>query len=367
MVGYGAGAAVLEVVAVIASRTDAIVVGRVLGERALGLYSMALAGGAVAGQILGGVLVSADLLGLRWRPVFLVNVPIGAALVVLGRRLLPGDDGRRERSLDIPGLVALSAAVVLLVVPLVLGHELDWPAWGWAMLAASVVVFAGFVVVERNVARRGGSPLIPAEVLRAPDMVIAAFAIFLGMSTYGGILFSMALHLQSGLGDSPLRAGLTFGPTALGFAATSLTWQRTPEPWHRRLIPVGFVVTAAAYGALALVTRGGGHGGLALPAVLLVIGLGFGAAYSPILTVALRTISPVHAPDASGVLVTTVQLGQVVGVAAFGTLFLGLIDGAALPPTAHAIAVTSVGLAATAAAASLLGLRMALRRAAEPV
>jgi MFS family permease len=337
--------------------------------RALSGYAAVIAGGVVVGQVAGGALVDADLFGTGWRPVFLVNVPIGVGLVVLGRRLLPVDSSAREhrRSLDVPGLVALSAAVVFLVVPLILGHELDWPAWGWAMLAASVVVFAGFVAIERNVARRGGSPLIPPEVLRAPDMVVAALAIFLGMSTYGGILFSMALHLQSGLGDSPLRAGLTFGPTALGFAATSLTWQRLPQPWHRRMIPAGFVVTAAAYGALALVTRGGGHGGLALPAVLLVIGLGFGAAYSPILTVALRTISPVHAADASGVLVTTVQLGQVVGVATFGTLFLGLVDGAAVPPTAHAIAVTSVGLAGTAAVAALLGLRMALRRGAEPV
>jgi hypothetical protein len=128
------------------------------------------------------------------------------------------------------------------------------------------------------------------------------------------------------------------------------------------LIPAGFAVTAAAYGALALVTRGGGHGGLALAVVLALVGLGFGAAYSPILTVALRTIAPVHAPDASGVLVTVTQLGQVVGVAAFGTLFLGLVDVAEAPPTAHGMAVTSVGLAATAGVAALLGLRMAVRR-----
>jgi MFS family permease len=330
--------------------------------RALSAYAAVIAGGVVVGQVAGGLLVDADLWGTGWRPVFLVNVPIGVVLMVLGLRLLPADAVRRGRSLDLAGLVALSAAVLLLVVPLILGHELDWPAWGWVMLAASVAVFAGFVVVERSMARRGGSPLIPPQVLRAPDMVIAALAIFTGISTYGGFLFTMALHLQSGLGESPLRAGLTFVPAAAGFGAASLTWQRTPERWHRRLVPWGYAVAAAGYVALALVTRGGGRGGVVLPVVLALYGLGFGAAYSPILTVALRTIAPVHAPDASGVLATVLQLGQVVGVAAFGTLFLGLVDGTAVPPTAHAIAVTSVALAGTAALAALFGLRMALRR-----
>jgi hypothetical protein len=255
----------------------------------------------------------------------------------------------------------LSAAVVSFVVPLILGHELDWPVWGWALLAASGLLLAAFVVVERGVARRGGSPLISEEVLRAPNMTVSALAILLAMLSYGGFLFTMALHLQQGLGDSPLRAGFTFVPVALGFGIGSLTWQRLPERWHGPIIPVGFAAASVAYAALALILRDGGHGGVALPLAFAINGIGFGYAYSPILSIALRRVAPAYAPDASGLLVTVVQLGQVVGVATFGTLFLGLVDTSATPPTAHAIAVTSAALAGTIAAAGLLGLRLARR------
>ncbi|HVU92437.1 MAG TPA: MFS transporter, partial [Jatrophihabitans sp.] len=95
--------------------------------RALSLYSAVIAGGAVVGQVLGGVIVSADLFGTGWRPVFLVNVPIGVALSLLAVRDLPADRGQRNRGLDPAGVVTLSAAVLLLVVPLVLGHEEHWP------------------------------------------------------------------------------------------------------------------------------------------------------------------------------------------------------------------------------------------------
>ncbi|HLY34731.1 MAG TPA: MFS transporter, partial [Jatrophihabitantaceae bacterium] len=119
--------------------------------RALSLYSAVIACGAVVGQVLGGVVVSANLFGTGWRPVFLVNVPIGIVLWVLARRELPADRGEPGRGLDPAGVVTLSAAVLLFVVPLVLGHEEHWPAWGWACMAASVLMFATFVRVERAV------------------------------------------------------------------------------------------------------------------------------------------------------------------------------------------------------------------------
>lgn len=329
--------------------------------RALSTYAAVIAGGIVAGQVAGGVLVEADLFGAGWRPVFLVNVPLGVALLVSGRRLLPadtpGDGGRR---LDVPGLVLLSAAVVALVVPLVLGRELGWPVWGWALLAACPVLLATFAVIERRIGRLGGTPLMPAEVVRAPTMLPAALALFAAMATYGGFLFSMALHLQSGLGDGPREAGLQFVPAAVGFATGSLTWQRLPARWHGRLIPLGFGAAALAYAGLAPVLADGGHGGAALPALFLVSGVGFGYAYSPILSLALRHVAPAHAPDASGLLVTIVQLGQVVGVATFGTLFLSRVDPADRLPTLDAITTTTAGLAVAVALAAALGAWLAV-------
>lgn len=126
--------------------------------RALGVYSAVIAVGAAAGQILGGVLVSADLFGTSWRPVFLVNVPVGVVLLFLGRRVLPRDAGaepERARAFDVPGLVLLASAVSLLTVPLVLGQEEGWPLWSWLSLIAAAVLFASFCVYESRLARRG--------------------------------------------------------------------------------------------------------------------------------------------------------------------------------------------------------------------
>ena len=195
--------------------------------RAMRLYAAVMAGGAVAGQIVGGLLVSADLLGSTGAPVFLINVPIGVALLFLAARLLPPAPADRGRGLDPAGLALLTPAVLALVLPLVLGQPEHWPVWGWACLAGSAVLFALFAVVERRVAARGGSPLIPGRVLGCPGGAGIA-ALFVTMAVFGGFFFALALHLQGGLGDTPLRAGLTFAPAAAAFALVSLNWQRLP-------------------------------------------------------------------------------------------------------------------------------------------
>jgi MFS family permease len=232
--------------------------------RALSLYSAVTACGAVVGQVLGGVLVSADIAGTGWRPVFLVNVPIGVALLVIARWHLPADRGSANRPLDPAGVVLLSLSVLLLVVPLVLGHQEHWPAWGWVALGASVLLFGAFVAVERAVAARGGSPLVSGQVLRAPGMLAGMAALFLVLVNYAGYLFSMALHLQSGLGESPAHAGLVFAPVAVGFAVTGLTWSRLPARWHGPIIPLGLLVAGLCYLPLAAILRNGSRGGVGM-------------------------------------------------------------------------------------------------------
>ena len=125
--------------------------------RAMTMYATIISGGAVLGQVLGGLLVSANLFGSSWRPVFLVNVPVGLAVLACAR-LLPAQGQRdRQRSLDLPGLAVLTPAVLALVLPLVLGQPLGWPAWGWALLAASVLLFGLLGLVEHRVPAGAGS------------------------------------------------------------------------------------------------------------------------------------------------------------------------------------------------------------------
>ncbi|WP_431949290.1 MFS transporter [Actinacidiphila sp. bgisy167] len=328
--------------------------------RALGVYAAVQATGAAAGQCLGGLIVSADLFGTGWRPAFLVNVPIGLVLLVLAPRAVPRDAepaAGRRRGLDLPGLVTLGAAVTLLTVPLVLGQEEGWPLWGWVCLGLSAVLCAVFALLEARLTRRGGAPLVSARVLRAPGMLRSVAVIGVSMVLIAGLLFAIALHLQSGLGLSALYTGLTFSAVAVSFGGTGLAWRRLPPrvlPW---LAPGGLAVAGVSLAAIGMLLGGGQQHEAALLAALFGVGLGLGASFSPTLTLALGQVRPEDAADASGLLATVSQLGQLIGVATFGTLFLGRLTAG--HSSAHAVAVTSAALAATAAAGVLVA---AMRR-----
>jgi len=322
--------------------------------RALSLYAAAIAGGAVIGQISGGVLVAADLFGTGWRPVFLVNVPVGLLLLLLGGRVMPRDAGDRSRSLDLPGLALLVPTVLAFIVPLVLGHEQGWPLWGWLCLFASGVLLVFFVAVQRTVSR---APLIPGRILRIRSVVAGVVVLFGSFAIYGGWLFCLAVYVQSGLGWSPLRTGLLFLPGAVGFATASLTWRRLPEGWHRGLIPVGLAVATVSMALLALVASLGDPPSALLSLVFAVNGLGMGFAFSPVMSVALAEVPPADAPNASGLLTTTLQLAQAVGVAVFGTLYLSLLSTRTVSAAATTTALALAAVEATTATLALLLLR----------
>jgi MFS family permease len=324
--------------------------------KALGAYTAVLSSGMVAGQVLGGVLVSADVLGTGWRAVFAVNVPIGAVLMVAGVRLLPRLPGT-PRGLDLPGLLALSAAVFLLVVPLVLGHQEHWPLWGWLMLGASLVATAAFVQFERRLSRRGGHPLIRGRVLRSPGLAVAAGSMLLVMAGVAGFMFSFTLYLQGGLGQSALRVGLTFAPMAAGFGVAGLYWRKLPQSWHHFLPAIGLILCSAGYAVLGATVSSGDDVPPALELMLVGMGLLAGCAYGQLFASALSRVRVQDAADASGVMVTVLQLGQVLGVAAFGTVFLSALTS---HPTAadggHAAALAVLGVAGATAVAGLVSL-----------
>ncbi|NEB73795.1 MFS transporter, partial [Streptomyces sp. SID14478] len=244
-------------------------------------------------------------------------------------------------------------------VPLVLGQEEDWPLWSWLCLAASVVAFALFCGYESALARRGGAPLIAPRVLRVPGIGLAVFRILAVMAVNAGYLFVLTLHVQTGLGYSALRAGLTFAPTAVVFGVVGLTWRRWPERWQPALIPGGFALAAAGALGTGLALHGGGDGGFALYASFAVIGAGLSLGFGPTLTRALATVRPQEAADASGLLATVTQLGQLIGVAAFGTLFLNRIEASVAPGayvSADALLVCAYALAGAAALGAVSGL-----------
>lgn len=329
--------------------------------RALGIYSAVIAGGVVVGQAAGGLLVGADVLGTGWRPAFLVNVPLGVALLLAGPRVLPRDGapartGRPREELDVRGLLTLAVAVLLFTVPLIMGHELGWPPWGWVSLAASAAFMAAFVVLQRRTGAAGGRPLISPRVLRAPLLVPACVVIVFGPGSWAAFLFSTTFHLQGDLGMSPLESGLAFVPCVAAFGLAGLNWQRLPTRRHGRAVPAGLALAAAGYlfvGPLA-------GGGPAYEVLIAVIGAGLGV-MPVIMAVGLRHVPAADAADASGLLLTVMQLAQVVGVATVGTLFLALAESGG--STRHAEYGTGWALAGAALLGAVCALMLARRRA----
>ncbi len=331
--------------------------------KALSAYAVVLCVGSLVGLMLGGLLVSANVWHTGWRPVFLVNVPIGATLIALVPRLVPADRPTGARRLDVAGLITAVSAVVLIVLPLALGHEIGWPAWTFLAIAAGLALAALFVRIERRIEMQGGDPLLDLSVLRAPGLRSGLVTLAVVMTGYGCFLFSFGLHLQSGLGEGPLRAAGTFLPFGVAFGLTAFFWRSVPGRLHPRLPACGLVICAAASAAIAWAVHGGDRGGWLIWAALVAFGAGVGVTTS-LLALSLRHVPADRASDASGVVTTTMQLGQVLGVAALGTVYLSLTG-----PSAHrsgaAMSSTSlwIGVLLLAGLASATTLSRALRRA----
>jgi len=321
--------------------------------RAIGAYSLILAVGVAAGQVLGGLLVGAHLLDDAWRPALLLNAPVGAILLLGARRGLPVTAPGPRRRLDLAGAAVLSAALLALVLPLTFGRDTGWPAWVWPSFAASALALAGFVALERRIRARGRDPLFDLDVLTLPGVAAGVFAVLLVMGSYAGFLLSLTLHLQDALGFTPLHAGLIFATYAGGFATASLTWTRASTATRDRLPVLGPLVMGAALLAVGLIAaRGGWPVALTAP-LLFAAGAGHACGFSPLATRLIAAVRPEQAADLSGLIITASLVGSVLGIGAL----VGVYLGAAPDGSGHALALTTGVLAAALVATAACAFR----------
>jgi MFS family permease len=298
-------------------------------ERNRALSAFGATGGlaAVFGQLGGGLIVAADLAGTGWRPVFLLNVPVGLVAIVLALKVLPDTRSDRPAAPDLTGTLLLGATVLALLVPLVEGRSQGWPVWGWVSLGLSVPLGIALLVAEDRIERAGRVPLLPPTLLRLPGVrhgLTIALPFFTG---FGGFMFVYAELTQVVLGWTPLRAGLAITPMAVGFLGVSLSTSRLVPRWGRSVITFGGALQGVGLVVLAGTVWSGGTSlaPVALAPGMLLAGTGQALVMSPLIGVVLSDV-PAHSAGAgSGLFSTLQQSALALGVAVYGTVFLELL------------------------------------------
>jgi EmrB/QacA subfamily drug resistance transporter len=292
---------------------------------AFGLFGPVIGLSAVCGPIMAGALIDANLWGTGWRMIFLINVPLGLLAVVGAARFMPESRSPQHTRLDVPGMFMVTAAAVMLVYPLVQGRDLGWPLWTYALMAGSVPLLALFVWYER---RRGDSPLIePALFARRP--FTAGLAVLTGFfCAVSGLMLAFGVFTQTGLGFSPLKAGLAMVPWALGTAVGAAFSGGLLGPrMGRHIIHIGLAVLTLGLFVVILTLRHYGAGTTAwdLVPAMGTCGIGMGLAIAPLFNVILAGVDDREVGAASGVLNAMQQLGSAIGVAVVGTVFFDAV------------------------------------------
>ncbi|RKT09485.1 EmrB/QacA subfamily drug resistance transporter [Streptomyces sp. 1114.5] len=296
-------------------------------ERAavLGIIGAVSGLAAVAGPLLGGWLVSVDAFSIGWRSIFVINLPIGLALLAAAWRLVPDTRSAHPLRLDIPGLLLASAGLFLLVFPLVEGREAGWPGWIRAMLAASPLVLAAFVVNQRRRMRRDGSPLAPMHLFADRGFTSGSIVQLCFSGAMAGFFLILALYLQIGLHFSAIASGLTLLPfTAGAFLGSAASVPLAPRAGKPLVIAGALMQTGGILWARHVIdAQGAGLSGWDLLWPLALAGLGLGFLVVPLVDLALATVDVRDAGAASGVYSTFQQFGAALGVAVTGVVFFG--------------------------------------------
>lgn len=320
--GLAAGLMVPQVFGIIRSSFDAT--GR---AKAFGAYGVVLSLASVAGPLLGGLLVDANLFGLGWRTIFWVNVPFGLLALLVGIKVLPESTGTARAKLDVTGAVLTNTAVLLILLPLIQGRDWGWPWWGFALIAAGIGVLFAFVAFEKHVAARGGQPLLDPSLLRVRSFSAGLVAATLFFGAIAAFFLALSVYLQDGTGRSAWQTGLVILPYAFGSIITSGVGIALVAKAGRALCITGALILAISQAMLWWLVRDGQDPGYWMLALALFIGgLGLGLTAPILVNLILAGIPGKDAGAAGGVLTTATQIGGAAGIAVLGTVFFAAAD-----------------------------------------
>jgi EmrB/QacA subfamily drug resistance transporter len=281
---------------------------------AFAAYGFAMGIAGVLGQLVGGALIQADVVGLGWRVIFLINVPVGVLALAVARRLVPESHGARAR-LDLGGTVLVTAAVTAVVLPLVEGREHGWPAWTWVSFALAPVLGVLFVAHQR----RRRAPLVDLKLFRDRAFALGSLIGLAFAFVPGAFFFVLALYLQQGRGFSALFSGIVFAAVGAGYFIAMVLAGGLATRMRHHVLAFGALLVAA--GALFLAAEAGATSSVALVPGLALVGFGIGLVLVPLSSVVLADVDPQHAGSAAGVLATAQQVGGAFGIAVIGVVF----------------------------------------------
>jgi EmrB/QacA subfamily drug resistance transporter len=323
--------------------------------KAMGIFGFVASGGGSLGVLLGGILTDA----LNWHWIFLVNVPVGVLVVVL--TLIVISEARIETAsqrLDLAGAVTVTASLMIAVYAIVNGNEVGWLTWRTlGLLAASAILLAIFLVIEANVR----SPLVPLRLFRLRNVTVANAVGVLWAGAMFAWFFLTALYLQLVLGYSPLQVGLAFlpGNLVMGAMSIGLSAKLVLRFGTRPPLAVGLLFASLGLLLLARAPADGNFAADVLPSMIL-LGLGAGMAFNPVLLAAMSDVEQTEAGLASGVVNTSFMMGGALGLAVLASLAAARTDALLADGESQAAALTGgyhiaflVGAVFAAAAAAL--------------
>nr|CAJ89486.1 putative transmembrane efflux protein [Streptomyces ambofaciens ATCC 23877] len=340
--------------------------------KAFGAYGAVQGLASVAGPLLGGLLVEADLFDLGWRTIFWINVPISILALVVGARVLPESRSASAARLDLVGALLAASGILLLMLPIIQTETWGWTAASYALLAAGIILLTIFLAYERSLAGRGGEPVFDPALLRIRAFAIGLSASVLFFGGIGSFFLTLSVYLQLGTGRTAWETGLVILPYALGSIITSGLGVALAAKAGRALLVIGSLTIAASQLVLLAVIRDGSDPGFWLLALGLFIGgLGLGLAAPVLVNVVLAGIPGRNAGAAGGVLSTVNQIGGSIGIAVLGTIFFAAVTGSTtgapgLADYGHALTIVLVVTAVLYLVAGLVMLALP-KNAAERV
>ncbi|MFB6454283.1 MFS transporter [Chitinophaga sp. Hz27] len=291
--------------------------------KAMGIFGAVFGLAAIAGQLLGGLLINARLFGNTWESVFLVNLPAGMVCFLLAYVFMEETSAAKRPRLDIGGMLLATLTLLLFIYPLVKGRELHWPVWIFVCLLLSLISGYLLWLYEERLLQREQSPLLYIPLLKDPIFLKGAGVIFLYNHTAAFFLI-FPYYLQNGLGQDAFTAGMAVMPYAIGFFLAPLLSPRSGLA-TQQLIQGGLLLLVGGFTCCAMAMQLQSAPELLLQVGLLLAGTGHGTVMPAMLRQIMGDVEVQLAGQAGGIISTAIQVGGVTGTALIGTLFFSLL------------------------------------------